>query len=228
MGSRACGVINRFINRGYPVPNCKVSLSVPPSSPLPLLRASFPVVFSCSLAPLPRAPHSGLGSSSHFRSGVSLLLTIPPKTAAPTAFLACALGIIPQELGSHLLRLLQVDEKTREATDPAVSVKNSGRAEGVWSPPHAQEQYHVCCHHHHVHFPGRRRRQSVWLPGRSWSWPSGFGTVSGQFLRAVAKEQLPWSSSRGSLPRKTRPFFDCTLIFLLFLSSWAPGEHCWR
>lgn len=114
-----------------------------------------------------------------FCSDSSLILTILPKAAAPTAFLASAFSIVSQELSPHLLRLLQVEQEAWEAADPAVSVENSGWAERVCRPPHAQEQYHVCCQHCHMHFPGEKMRQWVWLPGRSWSWPSRFRTVSG-------------------------------------------------
>lgn len=46
--------------------------------------------------------------------------SILPKRAAPAAFPASAFSVILQELGSQLLRLLQVSRKTWEATDAAL------------------------------------------------------------------------------------------------------------
>jgi hypothetical protein len=57
---------------------------------------------------------------------MSLILAVLPKTAVPAALLASALRVILQELGSQLLRFLQLNEQTRESADPAVSVENGG------------------------------------------------------------------------------------------------------
>lgn len=101
-----------------------------PSRPWPGLHGQ-------SLRP-PHLPHPSVSSlvlsedvfilevSPDLCSGTSLILTILAKAAAPAAFPARALSVILQELGSQLLGLLQVNQKTREATDPAVSVKDGG------------------------------------------------------------------------------------------------------
>jgi hypothetical protein len=57
---------------------------------------------------------------------MSLILAVLPKTAVPAALLASALRVILQELGSQLLRFLQLNEQTWESADPAVSVENGG------------------------------------------------------------------------------------------------------
>lgn len=58
-------------------------------------------------------------------------LTILPEAAAPAALLPGVLGVVLEELGSQPLRLLQVQEQSREAADPAISVEHGGRAEPV-------------------------------------------------------------------------------------------------
>jgi hypothetical protein len=57
---------------------------------------------------------------------MSLILAVLPKTAAPAALLASALRVILQELGSQLLRFLQLNKQTQKSVDPAVSVENGG------------------------------------------------------------------------------------------------------
>lgn len=80
--------------------------------------------------------------------GSEALLTVSGQAAGAAAFQRGLLLVVPEQLRSSPLRLLDVDENSRETSDPAVFVVRGRRAPRLSVAHHTQDRQQTPCDVH--------------------------------------------------------------------------------